>query len=114
MSKQRPIQNSDSSYRDVAHHLMSRIMVKTPVHYTKEQLRAKIDSLMPDYKSQASIDAWNTEKEIAIAEWNADLPILRTGVPVACPGGPLVPLPVSRAMPVPLPCEKREQTDFLK
>lgn len=88
-------------------------MAKVPAGLTREQLGQTIDRRMPAYRGARSIEAWATEKAIALAEWNAPLPLLRPGSPVPCCGGPLVCGPVSAAKPLPLPSQRFEQPPLL-
>jgi hypothetical protein len=92
-------------------------MSKVPVSASREHLEAVLRQSMPKYRSQRSIDSWNTEKEIAVAEWNKDLPgVASTHVSgcKSCAGGPLITTPVSTAKPIPLDTgPPPEQTSFL-
>lgn len=100
-------------YRDVARLLITRIMSKVPVSASKEHLQILLGRMMPQYRSELSIAAWNLEKSIAVAEWNQDMPGMTSEASVSCSGGPLVQEPISTATPIPLPSEKREQTNLL-
>lgn len=99
------------SYRDATRLLITRIMSGVPVSASKEHLEILLRNAMPQYRSPLSIEAWNLEKNIAVAEWNQDLPGVASTQP--CAGGPLISTPISCAVPEPLPSKNFKQQPLL-